>query len=155
MRSCSVGITSWTPGPNLYLVAAPSQDRRMPNSLPTSICPKKSFQSSKGFLFPRHPHPQDYPPIPSPWTHLPGRVISTNRTLALTEDVFSLAVDGVEVSFSKLLPSTVCLPSSGMHFWSPPMVPGGLGGINQDNHPPQNEFREPGHFRPVTFKFVV
>ena len=42
---------------------------------PHKLCPKKSFQSSKGFLFPRHPHPQDYPPIPSPWTHLPGRVI--------------------------------------------------------------------------------
>ena len=95
------------------------------------------------------------PPLSPPLDPLTMARCSTNRTLALTEDVFSLAVDGVEVSFCKLLPSTVCLPSSGMHFWSPPMVPGGLGGINQDNHPPQNEFREPGHFRPVTFKFVV
>ena len=47
-----------------------------------------------------------------------------NRSLALKEDVFSVAVDGVEVSFCKLLPATICLPSQGVSFWAPPMVPG-------------------------------
>ena len=88
---------------------------------------KQEMRSAKSQASHAHPDPTNFYSRVKPWERI--GYFRTSQRLAAKQRRFSLSMDATEVSYTKTLNATMCLPELDLTMWLPPLDSGGPLGI--------------------------